>query len=234
MNISNTEYEQKRHVFELCKWINEKLVEMETFSDFDTIYFERKGKNIKRLIEEAMPLAALGLYFFKPAYDVYLQFLPENDSYDAKLIITGFRNIEIKDIEIKVEVTTIETEDSTMRRQSLSRNGTVFVTGEIKRNGRNIISEPEMVDMDIENNKWIDLAYERCLKKINRSSDENTAILVSFSSFRHIPLRYRTKLIQKTQKYFLRENPKIYGVYYSYGDDFIVDGIKFDQRKLIY
>ena len=227
MNIPNNEYEQKRNVFELCKWINEKLAEMEKFSDFDTIYFERKGENIKRLIEEAMPLASLGLYFYRPADEIFINLLPENHSFDAELIVKGFRNIEIK-----VEVTTVETDDSTMRRQALSRNGTVFTTGKIERKGRTITSEPEMVDVDIETQKWIDLAFERCLKKIQRGSDENTAILVSFSNQRHIPLRYRAKLIQRTQKYFLEENPKVYGVYFSYGDDFVVDGIKFDQRQM--
>ena len=70
------------------------------------------------------------------------------------------------------------------------------------------------------------------MRKIQRGSDEDTAILVSFSNQRHIPLRYRAKLIQKTQRYFLEEKPKVYGVYFSYGDDFVVDGIKFDQRKM--
>ncbi len=63
MNIPINEYEQKRHIFELCNWINEKLAEMETISDFNIIYFERNGENVKKLIEEAMPLASLGLYF---------------------------------------------------------------------------------------------------------------------------------------------------------------------------
>ncbi len=226
MNIPTIEYEQKRHVFELCKWINEKLAEMDTFPDFDTIYFERKGENVKKLIEEAMPLACLGLYFFRPADDVYLKCLTGNQRYDAELSVTGWHKFEIK-----VEVTTIETDESTMRRQALSRHGIVSMTGSIKREGRKIISEPEMVDTHLENERWINSAFERFLKKIERVYDKDTAILVSFGSFRHIPLSYRAELIERTEKYFLKENPQIYGVYYCYGDDFVVDGVKFERRK---
>jgi hypothetical protein len=114
---------------------------------------------VKRLIEEAMPLACLGLYFFRPADDVYLTCLAGNQKYDAELSVTGFRNFDMK-----VEVTTVETDESTMRRQALSRHGSVFMMGKIRRDGRNIISEAEMADTDIENRKWIDLAFERCEK----------------------------------------------------------------------
>lgn len=226
MNIPTTEYEQRRHIFDHCKWINEKLAEMETFPNFDTIYFERQGKNVKRLIEEAMPLASLGLYFFRPANDVYLRCLAGNQKYDAELSVTGFHNFEIK-----VEVTTVETEESTMRRQALSRHGTVFMTGSIRREGRKIISGAEMVDLNAENKRWIELAFERCLKKIERGYGKNTAILVSFSNFRHIPLRYRAELMERTERYLLIEKPEIYGVYYSYGDDFVVDGAKVQRRR---
>jgi hypothetical protein len=226
MNIPTTEYEQRRHVFDLCKWINEKCAEMQTFPDFETIYFERQGANVKKLIEEAMPLASVGLYFFRPANDVHLKCLAGNQNYDAELSVSGWNNFDIK-----VEVTTIETNETNMRRQALSRDGFVFMTGKIKRDRRKIISEAEMVDMDIENTKWIDLAFERYLKKVEHGYDKDTAILVSFSNFRHIPLRYRAKLIERTERHLLVEKPEIYGVYYSYGDDFVVDGVKVKRRR---
>lgn len=227
MNIKNSEYEKKRNVFELCKWINKKLNKLEAFPESEKIYFERKGNNIKRLIEEAIPLASLGLYFYKPPSNVYINFHPENHQYDADLIVEGFNNFQLK-----VEVTTLENNDSALRRQALSRNGTVFTTGKIEKKGNIITSEPEMVDLNLENEKWINLALERCKTKINRCSDENTAILVSFNNFSNISLNYRAKLIQNTQKFLLKENPKVYGVYYSYRD-FLVDGIKFSNRTMI-
>ena len=226
MNIPTSEYEQRRHIFEMCKWINEKCAEMQTFPDFETIYFERQGANVKKLTGEAMPLASLGLYFYRPANDVFLKCLAGNQNYDAELNVSGWNNFDIK-----VEVTTVETDETNMRRKALSRDGFVFMTGIIKRAGRIIISEAEMVDMDVENTKWIDLAFERYLKKVEHSYDEDTAILVSFSSFRHIPLRYRAKLIEKTERHFLVEKPQIHGVSYSYGDDFVVDGVKVKRRR---
>jgi hypothetical protein len=225
MDISINEYEERRHVFDFCKWINEKFTEMQTYPDFDTIYFERRGTNVKKLIEEAMPLASLALYFFRPGYAVHLKCLAGNQPYDAELGVSGWSSFHIK-----VEVTTVETDDSTMRRQALSRHGTVFMTGKIRREGRNIISEAEMVDSDIESKKWIDLAFDRFLKKVEHGYDRETAILVSFSNLRHISLRYRAKLMERTERYLLVEKPEIYGVYYSYGDDFVVDGAKVQRR----
>lgn len=225
MNIPTVEYEQRRHVFDLSKWINEKCAEMQTFPEWETIYFERQGTNVKKLIEEAMPLACLGLYFFRPGNDVYLRCLAENPTYDAELSVRGWNNFDIK-----VEVATVETDESAMRRQALSRHGSVFMTGKISRDGRDITSEAEMVDLDVENKKWIDLAFQRCLKKMERGYGKDTAILVSFSNFRHIPLRYRAKLIERTERHLLIEKPQIYGVYYSYDDDFVVDGVKVERR----
>jgi hypothetical protein len=220
-DIPRSEYEQRRHVFDLCRWINAKLEEMQTQPDFDTIYFERPQRIVKKLIEEAMPLACLGLYLFKPADDVYVRCLSGNQRYDGELSVTGWSNFQIK-----VEVTTVETDESTMRRQALSRNGSVFMMGKIGRKGRNIISEPEMVDLNLENKYWVDLAFQRFRKKIERGYDKETAILVNFSNFRHITLRHRSELIERTEEYLLQEKPEIYGVYYSYGDDFVVDGVK--------
>lgn len=226
MNIPTIEYEQSRHVFDLCNWVNVNLREMQTLPDFESIYFERQGLNVKKLIEEAIPVASLGLYFYRPANEVYIKCLTGNQRHDAELRISGWNNFDIK-----VEVTTVETDESTMRRQALSRQGTVFMSGNIKREERKIISEAQMVDTDVENKKWIDLGFERCLKKIERGYDKNTAILVSFSNFRHIPLRYRAKLLEKTERYLLVEKAQIYGVYYSYGDDFVVDGVKVERRR---
>ena len=90
-----------------------------------------------------------------------------------------------------------------------------------------------MVDLDVENKKWIDLAFERYLKKIERGYDKDTAILVSFGNLRHIPLIYRAKLIERTEKHLLVVKPDTFGVYYSYGDNFVVDGVRAGQRRSV-
>lgn len=129
MNIATDEYEQKRHVLDLYRWVNAKLAEMYSLPDFDTIYLERKvkNKNVKKLIEEAIPIACLGLYFLNPWNNVYIRCLTGNQRYDAELEIKGFSPLEIK-----IEATTIETDETTLRRQALSRKGFVYFTGPIK------------------------------------------------------------------------------------------------------
>jgi hypothetical protein len=54
IEIPDIGYETKRHAFEFCQWINCKFREMRHLGDFDKLYFERKGKNVKKLIEEAV------------------------------------------------------------------------------------------------------------------------------------------------------------------------------------
>jgi hypothetical protein len=144
-SISTDEYEQRRHVFEMHRWINSVLARMDREPDSDTIYFERRGLNVKKLIEEAIPVTYLGLHLVQMAEDVFLQLHTDNRPYDAQLEVTGFKHFGFK-----VEVTTTENDDSTLRRQALSRDGTVWLQGPIhrdKNDGRKIVSEPEMVDL---------------------------------------------------------------------------------------
>jgi len=70
MNIPAPEYEQHRSVFQLCDWINSKLRALENVSGFEERYFERRGENIKKLLEEAVPVAYLGLSFWRPWRDI--------------------------------------------------------------------------------------------------------------------------------------------------------------------
>src|SRR5689334_17112549 len=96
MNIPTDEYEQRRHVFDMCRWINQTLTNMESESDFDRLYFERKGLNVKKFIEEAIPIACLGLHFYRPPDDVHVKCLAGNQPFDAELEVSGFRSMRIK------------------------------------------------------------------------------------------------------------------------------------------
>ena len=221
-NIPTSEFETKRHVFDLWLWINAKLKEMEAKEDFDTIYFERKGENVKKLLEEAVPVAFLGLYLFRMADDVYIQCKAGNQPFDALLDVVGFRNFSIK-----VEVTVTEDIDSTLRRQSLSRTGFTYFTGPIRKEKGQIISEPEMVDTHEEEQKLSELAYERFLQKVESGKyDKDTAILVYVASTRPLPLSCRAELVSKTHKYLLANHPAIYGVYYYHRGVSAVDEVR--------
>lgn len=221
-NIPTPEYEEKRHVFEMFRWINEKLKEMDEEVGFDTIYFERKGVNVKKFIEEAIPAAYLGLHYCRIADDIYIQCKAGNQPYDATMEIVGYRNRTLK-----IEVTTTEDDDSTLRRQSLSRHGFTYSAGPIRREGRNIVSEPEMVDVFEEEQKLIDLAFDRFYEKVKFASyDKETVILVRVDSDRHLSLESRAELVNKTHRHLMEHQPSIYGVCYCYVRDFIIDEVK--------
>lgn len=221
-DIETPDYEQERHVFDMCLWINEKLVQMEQQEGFATIYLERKGENIKKLIEEAMPTACLGLYFFRPADNVYIQCLAGNQPFDAKLRVTGFHRFEIK-----VEVTTLETEDSVLRRQSLSRTGFTWRAGPIKRQGHDIVSEPGWENIVEREEAWVDLAFHRALEKLKYNQyGRDTAILVNLDTHRPLALESRADLIRRTFLHIQEEKPEIYGVFYCYAGEFVVDGVR--------
>jgi hypothetical protein len=220
--IDTAEYEQERHVFDMCRWINTTLSAMKQLPDPDPVYFERKGRNVKSFLEEALPVAALGLYFYRPGDDVYLRCLTGNQHYDALLTVQGVHNFTIK-----VEVTTIETEDSMLRRQAMARNGFRFAYGPIERKGRDIVSKAGWVKVTEHRAKTVELAFKRVLDKLEKSYDADTALLVYLDTGRSLPMSSRADLIDKTRQLFLSEvRPDIYGVYYCDAREFLVDGLR--------
>ncbi len=224
--IPTVEYEKRRSVFDFYIWFANVIKELDKQEDFDLAYFERKGKNIKKLLEEAKPVAFLGLSLLRPGDEVFITCFTGNQPFDALIEVQGWNNYQMK-----VEVTTTETDDSTLRRQALSRNGYVS-TGSIRREDHVIINELEMVNVDEAVGEIIDLAYQRFLKKVEHGYDNNTSILVfvgGLSPFQ-IPLYWRDRLVRQTREYIQREAPELHGVYYCYGRDFAVDAIPIHKR----
>src|SRR5215212_6300588 len=146
MNISNSEYEQPRSVFQLREWINSKLRNFEQDPAFGELYFVCRGQNIKKLLEEAVPVARLGLYLWRPWRDVSVTCLAENRPHDAEVTLQDPQKTE----SIEIDVTGTETDETTMRRQALARDGFVWMTGPVRRKDRKIVSEAPMVDLDKE------------------------------------------------------------------------------------
>jgi hypothetical protein len=187
--IPDLEYEKKRHAFEFCQWINHKFREMRRAGDFDKLYFERRGKNVKKLIEEAMPLSRLALHLSTPESEVYITLSSGNQNYDAVLNIEGFSKRTFK-----VEVTTTETEETTLRRQVLSRDGHVPLSGPIKRTKSGIEYEYGFANVNTKETKMIDLMFERLMTKIKSGSySKDTAILVYLSDFLPLSIRKRAE-----------------------------------------
>jgi hypothetical protein len=228
-SISTDEYEQRRHVFEAYRWINSILARMDKDPEFDTIYFERTG-NVKKLVEEAIPAMYLGLHLVRVAEDLVIQFYTDNRPYDAQITVTGHNKYGFK-----VEVTTTENDESTLRRQALSRNGRVWLHGPVKRDesdGRKIVSTPEMVDLSESENSCMELAFDRFLAKANSGRyDVDTAILVAITMDHVISMRRRGELLQRSRQW-LRANPTVYGVFYCYQRDGIIDSARASDREV--
>jgi len=210
--ISQEEYEQRRHIFDFCQWLQTKFSKLQEYKNFDEIFFERKGRDIKELIEEALPVSHLGLYLSGPFNDVFVTCFRGNQPPDALIEVKGFFSLSLK-----VEVTTTETEETTMRRQALARQGSVVFTGPVRRHGRKIIVDSRFVDVMAEERKCRELMFSRLLAKTeNHKFDKDTAILVCHTGFRSISLSNRAALAQETHQYLRRERPDIYGVFYCY------------------
>jgi hypothetical protein len=201
MNISNAEYEQSRSVFQLCKWINRKLRTLQQDPAFEELYFERRGQNIKKLLEEAIPVARLGLHLWRPGHDVSVVCLAGNQPHDAEVTLKNPRKSET----IRIEVTSTQTEVTTMRRQALSRHGSVWMTGPVWREGRQIMSNVEMEDYNKQRSRLIENAFARFKTKAEQEDDEQTAILVYVDSFLSLPFWYRMKLLEETRTFAMKE-----------------------------
>jgi hypothetical protein len=229
MDIPTQEYQEKRHIFEFCRWINQTLRTAEHEANFEELYFERTGANWKKLLEEAIPVSRLGLYLCSEWHDVFVQCFTDNPSFDAKIEVINPSDKRSSGLELKVEVTTTENDQSVMKRQAISRNGYVVFTGNSKREGRKIITEGEFIEVEEECEKIVQLAIQRFEAKIGNKYDESTAILVYVVSRWHLLNRHRCNLIEAI-KHILRErNPTLYGVFVCYSTNQGIDGVVISQ-----
>lgn len=223
IGIPNEEYECRRTAFELAAWVNEKFRALETSTDFERQYFERVGKNIKPFIEEAIPVSRLGLHLARPGTEVFVRCFSDNRPYDAKIEVDSTGN-EL----FRVEVTTTdEPPASTMRRQALARNGVVSLTGTMRRDGRSVSDEPQMVDVTEETERQVEVALSRLKRKVESDRyNGNTAILVHLTDCWIWPLHdLRAKLMRRTDDYLRTAKPDILAVYFCYSQNYSVDGV---------
>lgn len=221
--IPTAEYERRRHAFELCTWINSKLLELEAKENFDELYFERKGvaKPVKKFLEEAIPASRLALYLSVPGSDVFVTLHEGNQNFDATLEIKGFAERTFK-----LEITTAETEEAHLRRQALSKYGHVTLSGAIeKRNDKSITWENEMVNVEEREQQYMELMFGRLRKKLESNKyPEATAVLVYLSEFLPLSIRNRAQLVRRTQRYLLEKNLKR-KIYYGYAVGQFIDSV---------
>ncbi len=221
--IPKSEYETRRHTFELCSWINDKLRKLEATGNFDKLYFERKGegRRVKKLLEEAIPASRLALYLSVPGSDVFVTLHEGNQNFDATLEIEGFTQRMFK-----LEITMAETKEAPLRRQALSKYGHVPLSGAIDKHKDGSISwEHEMVNVEDREQEYVELMFRQLLKKLEGDNyPTETAILVYLSEFLPLSIRNRTQLVQRTQWYLLEKNLKR-KVYYGYAVGHFIDSV---------
>ena len=229
IGISTEDYERRRNVFELSAWVNEKFRALETSDHFERQYFERIGENVKRFIEEAIPVSRLGLHLSTPGREVFVRCFSDNRPYDAEIEVDRGRKKRFH-----VEVTTTDDPPaSTLRRQALSRNGIVSLMGAIRREGRSVSDEPQMIDVAEEQERQVQLALSRLKTKVESGRyDNDTAILVYLTDCWVWPLHdLRASLMRETDRYLTTVEPDIYAVYFCYMQNYCVDGISAQRPR---
>lgn len=222
LGISDRAYERRRHASGLAAWINRTFQKLHANGQLEYQYFERRGRSIKRLIEEAVPLSRLGLYHWTHGNEPYITLKPDGHPFDALLEVEGFASCTLK-----IEVTTCETEESVMRRQALSREGTVSLSGPIRRNKREIIATPAMVEVTEREEEIVALALRRLADKAESGRyDANTAVLVYVSEYWPLSAAGRCALHRRTLRYLETNDLATSTVYYCYWPDYSIDAIK--------
>jgi hypothetical protein len=216
--ITRDEYEQPRDAFELCRWVNTQFRAMEETGHFDEIYFERKGLNVPRFVAEAVPVSRLALLLATPGREVHVTCYADSRNYDAEIRITGWAPRSFR-----VEVTTSEPADVVLRRQALSRAGHVMLAGPIRREGRTIIAEAEMVDVREEEQRRTDLMLKRLREKVASGRyDANTAFLVYSTDLFRIGADARADLVRDAERYLIQAGVLTAGVYFAFQTDYTV------------
>lgn len=222
VDISDADYEQRRHASELAAWVNAKFREIEAGGRLEEQYFEQKGRNVKRFLEEALPLSRLGLYYWRPGDEPYIELVAKKRRYDGRLEVEGFARRSMK-----VEVTTVESDASTMRRQALSREGTVYLTGPIRREKRTIISKPEMVNVREKIEATVEAAFNRFKAKAESDNyDANTAILVYLSEYWPLPAEGRLALRVRVRRYLESAACPTSTAYFCYWPEYSIEGVE--------
>ena len=216
--ITRDEYEQRRDVFELCRWVNAQFRAMEGTGHFDEIYFERKGLNVPRFVAEVVPVSRLALLLATPGSEVYVTCFADSRNYDAEIEISDWRPRSFR-----VEVTTTEPDDVVLRRQALSRVGHVMLAGPIRREGRKVIAEPEMVNVHEEEQRRTALMLERLRDKVESGRyDANTAFLVYSTDLFRIGVDARADLVRDAERYLALVGVPTAGVYFAFQTDYTV------------
>lgn len=168
----------------------------------------RKGKGVKKLVEEIIPIAAFLKHFEIPGRRVRCKHFPGNQNYDAKIRVQG-DDVCLGFIEKEyfLEVTSAVSSYDFLEREALSDNGSVFGGGKIRREkaSRRIISDAVAEDHDapiIKASEWV----AACLTdKANKTYPQPCILLVQVEPERPLNTREWLTIVENIQSSVNRE-----------------------------
>jgi len=156
----------------------------------------RKGTGCKELVEEVIPIAAFLKHFEIPGRQVRCKYIPGNQNYDAIIRIQG-EDVSLGFLRERyfLEVTTAVSPYDFLEREALSRYGSVFGGGNIRRVGSRrkgddrIVSTAVAEDGDAVVVKASDWARERLRAKANKKYPDSCILLVQVEPERPLNIR---------------------------------------------
>lgn len=183
---------------------------LEHFSDNEVLL--RKGSGCKELIEEIIPIAAFLKHFESPGRRVKCRYFPGNQNYDAKIRIRG-GGLRLGFVEESyfLEVTSAVSSYDFLEREALSRYGSVFGGGDIRRIGSRgkgddqIVSKAVAEDGDAVVVRASDWVRERLSAKANKKYPEPCILLVQVEPERPLSVHEWSIVAENTQGSVNRE-----------------------------
>jgi len=119
-----------------------------------------------------------------------------------------------------------------MRRQALAREGMVPLAGPIRREGRTILAEGEMVDVAEKADRIIDLTIQRLRQKVDSGAyNEATVMLVYLSEFWPLPPEGRLRLRRRTEAYLVTKPGPTSTVHFCFWPDYGVETVQIPRRR---
>ena len=129
--LTKKDLETPRSTDLLLSWVMTKIEEFATSDEGKSAIRKREGL-CKELIEEVLPVAIFGHYYFKPNCGVLIQPVIGNQNYDAVILRDGEHCTELKYLEV---TQAHEGEPEYLRMLALDRDGHVPVLGDVKKSG---------------------------------------------------------------------------------------------------
>ncbi len=174
--ISTDAYLRRRSACQLDTWIRDICSTMTLADPSEGNFLQRRGRHVKELAEEAIPVSRLALHLLGPSAEVFVRLALGEPDHDAEIEIEG-----VQPTSFKVEVTSSENHESALRRELIARQGFAVLSGTISRINGRIETEPEMVRVSEYEDRLEQRLLDLLREKLDGRYDSDTTILINQS-----------------------------------------------------